>query len=286
MAVRRHGSISLAGLAIFALTACGGTETEAPQVSETVASTSPQAPAPASTPTQSVVQPLGPADDELNTPETLLGVSLPIHMSGDEPFWTGSLAEGWITFERPGLPLVEVPLPELDETATGSLAFEAEDVAITLAAGGCGIGDGPLNVTLVFQEIEYFGCAGAEDDLPGGEFSIPSWSELIPVAQGAIDACLEQAGGPRHIRALYPREEGTVGMILMDAAGRYEECGAELDTSAVSFFDPVSEDQAVIWFEGSAIFSRAGMSPECAAGDQASDVVIENDLGVFHPQGC
>lgn len=215
-------------------------------------------------------------------PGEILGLPTPLLASGEEPYWTAEFAEGWITFSRPGLPLVEVPMPELPANQSGTLSFQAERLGIVLETSVCGDVADALPVTITFEEVEYLGCAVSGEINPAVSVET-NWQELIPTSLTAIDACLAATDGPRLLRALYPREEGTVGMILVDSVGRYEECGAETETGDVAFLDPIMPDQAEIWFEGEAIFSRSGTSLVCRETGVEFDV---DGAGVFHPAGC
>lgn len=213
----------------------------------------------------------------------LLGFETPVLASGAEPFWTAEIDGNWITFDRPGLPLVEVPMPEKTHAVEDSLSFSSEGLDVVLSASGCNASKSSLSVTLTFEEIEYSGCAGMVDVGDANGHSI-SWKPLIATSLDEIDACLATTDGPRYIRALYPREAGTIGMILMDDVGRLEECGADTETGEVAFLDPVTRDQASIWLAGPAVFSRADSGLTCA-GSEASGELIEG-AGEYYPSGC
>ncbi len=286
MTDRRHISKFLFGaMAASVLAACGGTETQEPSAEAITSEPSDNMERPTGVVPRAerVAAPVVQEPLDLNTPDEILGVELPIIMSGTEPFWSGSLEGGWITLDRPGLPLIEVPIPQLPDPGNGRMRFEAEGLDITLATGGCEAADSALSVTVLFEDAEYVGCAGMVGPEVRDGVDLPLWYEMIPRSLTAIDACLEAAGGPRFVRALYPREEGTVGMILVDEVGRYEECGAELNSGALGFFDPVTSEQAAIWFDGDVMFARADGGTSCNI--QLSSP-LDASLGHFHPKGC
>lgn len=274
-----RSSILLTSIAAI-LAACGGSETQE-SVIPAVAT-----PTPASTytptPRPTLQTPVAEIRSAGAEPDEILGLSTPLLASGNEPYWTAEFAEGWITFTRPGLPLVEVPMPDLPEAQSGTLSIEAERLRVVLAEEACGEVADALSVTITFEEVDYFGCAASGEINPAVSVET-NWQELIPSSLKAIDACLAATDGPRLLRALYPREEGTVGMILVDSVGRYEECGAELDAGDVAFLDPITPDQAEIWFEGEAVFSRTGTRLVCRETGAEFDV---DGAGVFHPAGC
>lgn len=210
---------------------------------------------------------------------SLLGHEIPILATGSEPFWSAEIDSRWMVFKRPGLPMIEVPLPEIAEGASPTVSFDSEGLGVSLSATGCEGASDRLKVVVTYEETAYAGCAGsgeAETDF--------SWEPMIKTSLAAIDGCLSEAGGERHIRALYPREAGTIGMILIDEVGHMEECGADSETGAVVFLDPVTPQQAGDWLTGPAVFSREGNGLACASSGQA-DRMIEG-AGVFHPSGC
>lgn len=225
------------------------------------------------------------SDTEIDTtPVTIFGQSTPIIVLGEEPAWEARFEAGWIEFERPGLPLVEVPLPDLPAPSSGILSFKAGNVLVTITEDGCETAAGSLGVQISFDEVEYEGCGRARNSTDT-EVAEVSWQDLISDHVTAIDACLSEADGLRFIRALYPREEDTVGMILVDELGRYEECGAQTSTGEISFFDPVMPDQADMWIDGPGMFARSGKSPECDSVSSQGGVQI-GEIGTLHPAGC
>lgn len=272
------------------LSACGkaADSADVPDALEMSANDLPQEGEPALVQPDRASAPLVP-QTEINTdPVTILGETTPIRIVGQEPDWEAVLDDGWIVFERPGLPLIEAPIPELPDATAGSLTFEAGTLSVEFTENGCESVIGTLAVTIQYDEVSYQGCGGAQadddDDMP--EAIDVSWQGLIYEYLPAIDACLDAADGPRLIRALYPREGNTAGMILMDEVGRYEECGADAETAEISFFDPVTVDQAEIWFDGDAVFERGEGGPTCKAVEPMLDLIIGDDFGIMHPAGC
>lgn len=220
------------------------------------------------------------------SPETILGETAPLLAIGTEPYWTAEIGEGWIVFDRPGLPLVEVPLPEFKDTG-GAISLQSEGISMTLTPGGCDEGQGSISVVVAYEAVEteggneginYIGCAGAAGGAQALDGGDSSWKDLIEPSQTAINACLTTAVEDRLILALYPREPGTVGMILGDKLGGYEECGADTETGEVYFFDPMSADQAEDWMTGAA-FLPEGANFKCADGEDFAG-------GIFLPNGC
>ena len=230
---------------------------------------------------------------ELEEPETLpeavardidfWNLPLPLLASGSEPFWTAEVDRQWIVFERPGLPLIEVPI-EAFENSDEQVTLTSGDLTVSLTRSACVSASGsenPLSMTIAYDEIDYQGCAGPSDSEGAHVGEDADWKPLIVSSLTAIDACLEAAVEPRLVRALYPREPGTVGMVLEDEIGQLEECGADLQTGELYFLDPISQQQAQAWISGPASFARAGHSPVCESGS-----VLENGIGSYHPSGC
>lgn len=220
------------------------------------------------------------------SPETIMGADAPLLALGTEPYWTAEIGEGWITFDRPGLPLVEVPLPEFDDQAN-QITLVSEGLSLSMTKVGCTGDTGSIGVIVSYEEVEfdgnsegvqYLGCAGSANGAHALDAGDSSWKDLITPSLPAIDACLEKADGGRLISALYPREPGTVGMILSDKFGGYEECGADTETGEVYFLDPMSASQAEDWMTGAA-FIRTGETFKCIPGEDITE-------GVFLPNGC
>ena len=220
--IRHISKFMLCAAAASALASCGGTESEerSDAASSTMQASNIERPVVIASETERVTAAVIEEPVVLNMPDEILGVDLPIIMSGTEPFWSGSFEGGWITLDRPGLPLIEVPIPELPDAGNGRMRFNTEGLNITLATGGCEAADSELSVTVLFEDAEYVGCAGMETTEVRDGGDLPLWYQLVPGSIEAIDACLEAAAGPRFVRALYPREQGTVGMILIDGVGR------------------------------------------------------------------
>tara|TARA_Y100000052_G_scaffold27583_1_gene36856 strand:+ start:77004 stop:77756 length:753 start_codon:yes stop_codon:yes gene_type:complete len=218
-------------------------------------------------------------------PVTIFDMQTPVRAVGQEPDWEVIFEDGWIVFERPGLPLVEVPLPELPDGANGVMEFDAGRMRVTLTRDGCDGPGGSLDVRIGFEDVTYVGCGGSHEGSVAQAASV-SWQNLIVDYGPAIDACLSEASGKRLVRALYPREENTVGMILVDEIGRHEECGANSVSGEISFFDPVTTDQAEIWLDGPAVFARSELGLVCSSVSPQQDIEIGDGFGVLYPAGC
>jgi uncharacterized membrane protein len=272
------------------LVACGGNKDESvepkpvrPDAEELVIETVPSVEtAGTSVP---AVRPEIPPPDAFS-PETIMGEGAPLLAVGTEPYWTAEIGDGWITFDRPGLPLVEVPLPEFDTTAS-QIELISEGLSLSMTKNGCTGDTGSIGVIIAHEEVEfdgnregvqYLGCAGSSNGAHAMDAGDSSWKDLITPSLSAIDACLAAAEGERLITGLYPREPGTVGMILGDKFGSYEECGADTETGEVYFLDPMSVSQAEDWMTGAA-FIREGTNFKCMPGEALAE-------GEFLPNGC
>ena len=220
-------------------------------------------------------------------PDVIMGQEAPLLAIGTEPDWTAEIGDGIISFERHGLPLVEVILPEFEDTGS-EVSVVSGGLSLTLTPDACDDAERPIGVVVSYEEIEtedaseaiqYVGCAGAADGAHALGAGDSSWKDLIEPSSAAIEACLSETDKDRVILALYPREPGTTGMILGDKYGGYEECGASTDTGDVSFLDPMSADQAEDWMTGAALLPTGSAYP-CGQGEAIGS------LGTFHPNGC
>lgn len=212
------------------------------------------------------------------SPEQIFGHSLPLFATGNEPFWTAEIEGGWIVFERPGLPLVEVPLPAFD-VQQAVIEFSSEGLDVSLSDQACNDNLGPIQIKLTLNEDDYFGCVVSKNEQTIHAGSDYSWKDLISPSLKAIDGCLGTSDEGRFVEALYPREPGTVGMILRNAFGSYYECGADVETGEVYFVDAMAREQAEAWITGAA-FARVDKSPSCSNGKPYED------LGTFSAIGC
>lgn len=282
-----RGKLWLGSLLVIGLVACGGTEepTPAPEPSEAAETLAPDPGGPALPQPERASAPLVDAAEVETDPVTIFGLQTPIYGVGQEPDWEIVFEEGWLVFDRPGLPLVEVPLPDLPAESNGVIEFAAGSMQVTLTQNACEGPGGSLEVQIGYEDVTYVGCGG-EFEPDAIQAESVSWEMLILDSQLAINSCLQSASGKRLVRALYPREEGIVGMILIDEIGRFEECGANSESGEISFFDPVTSDQAEIWLEGPAIFAHSELSPACQSASPQQDIAIGNGFGVLHPAGC
>lgn len=288
MTVGVRGSVWPTLIMAMGLMACGkSTETVEPVEAVVVPEEEslPQTGEPAVPQPDRASAPLVPKDDVNAEPIIILGEETPIRFVGQEPDWEAIIDEGWVVFERPGLPLIEAPMPEIEDTSGGVLTLDAGKVQMIFTPAGCESPVGTLAVEIKYDDVSYQGCGGHQEESPPEPVDV-SWQGLIYDYLPAIDACLDAADGPRLVRALYPREGNTAGMILMDDVGRYDECGADATSGEISFFDPVTSEQAAVWLEGNAAFERAESGASCRAVQPMLDLIIGDDLGIMHPSGC
>ena len=149
--MRGFKSILASAVLAGALTACGGSEkTDIEVGSEQSANPAPgriMNPVVEVTPdidVQSVEEPV-------RDPTDILGQMTPILATGSEPFWTLEIGTDWIVFNRPGLPLIEVPMVDPAQTETQA-ELTSGDVAIRVVKEACnGEVDG-RSVRLTFEE--------------------------------------------------------------------------------------------------------------------------------------
>ena len=147
----------------------------------------------------------------------------PFYAAGDEPFWKLDIIDGWFVFRRSGLAEIEAPLVQPTQ-AGGADVFDTPPLKVTIRRRACETeqgGRGDISAQVVFDEVEYDGCAF------GGAAGASVEAGAVLDSLVSIDACLAKLDEPALVTATYPREEGTAPR---------SRCGprSEASTSAAS----------------------------------------------------
>lgn len=167
----------------------------------------------------------------------------PFYAAGDEPFWKLDIIDGWFVFRRSGLAEIEAPLVQPAQ-AGGADVFDTPPLKVTIRRKACETdqgGRGDISAQVVFDEVEYDGCAF------GGSAGASVEASTVLDALASIDACLAKMEEPALVTATYPREEGRMAVALRTKIGSLFECGVEPDGKTIAFLDPIEQRGAGAW---------------------------------------
>ena len=170
-------------------------------------------------------------------------LSPPFYAAGDEPFWKLDIIDGWFVFRRSGLAEIEAPLVQPAQ-AGGADVFDTPPLKVTIRRKACETdqgGRGDISAQIVFDEVEYDGCAF------GGSAGVSVEASTVLDALASIDACLAKMEEPALVTATYPREEGRTAVALRTKIGSLFECGVEPDGKTIAFLDPIEQRGAGAW---------------------------------------
>jgi uncharacterized membrane protein len=179
----------------------------------------------------------------------------PFYAAGDEPFWKLDIIDGWFVFRRSGLAEIEAPLVQPAQ-AGGADVFDTPPLKVTIRRRACETeqgGHGDISAQVVFDEVEYDGCAF------GGAAGVSAEATSVLDALASIDACLAKLGEPALVTATYPREAGRTAVALRTKVGSIFECGVEPDGKTIAFLDPIEPRAAGAWMARMR-FLRAGVA--------------------------
>lgn len=277
----KQAAAAAALLCCLGISACGGPSGETvPAGSEDQAASGggidgPSAPSSASQShsavSNSVAQaaaPVGPLD----TSNWVLAP--PFYAAGDEPFWKLDIVDGWFVFRRSGLAEIEAPLVQPIQ-AGGADVFETPPLKVTIKREACRTeqgGQGDLSAQVIFDEVEYGGCAF-------GGSSVGASAEASTVLESLqpIDSCLAKLDQPALVTAVYPREGERTAVALRAQDGSLYECAAEADGQTIAFLDPIEQRAAGAWMSRMR-FLRSGVADDAACANaeevRSGDTVV------------
>ena len=226
-------------------------------------------------------------------PETAGSGSLPgpLVASGEEPFWSADISDGFVVFRRGGLAEITGGIAATETTVDGDLLVDAAPLSVLLKEAACDLAGEtyPYIVSLRYEEIDYAGCAfiyeGVRDEgLSTGGYD---WSELVADNLTEIDICLDKVPEGSSVVAVYPRGEALTGVMLEDPDRRLYDCGVEAGTGAVAFLDP-AEDAFLETLEMvPANFYRGTAEPGACAGQDGQPIKAgQETVGLFYTGGC
>jgi uncharacterized membrane protein len=197
----------------------------------------------------------------------------PFYAAGDEPFWKLDIIDGWFVFRRSGLAEIEAPLVQPTRAGGGDV-FDTPPLKVTIRKRACETdqgGRGDISAQVVFDEVEYDGCAF------GGAAGASVEASAVIEALAPIDACLAKLGEPALVTATYPREEGRMAVALRTRDGSLYECASESDGKTIAFLDPIEQRAAGAWMSRMR-FLRTGIADatKCADAEEvrSGDAVV------------
>jgi uncharacterized membrane protein len=200
-------------------------------------------------------------------------LSPPFYAAGDEPFWKLDIIDGWFVFRRSGLAEIEAPIVQPTH-AGGADVFDTPPLKVTIRRRACATeqgGRGDISAEIVFDEVEYDGCAF------GGSAGASAEAAAVLDALASIDACLAKMEEPALVTATYPREEGRSAVALRTKVGSIYECGVEPDGKTIAYLDPIEPRAAGAWMNRMR-FLRKGTSDGTKCDDaeevRSGDTVV------------
>ena len=263
---------AIAGVAALALSACGDGSGKTANANQPAASagdaTSPgaaQRSGDSSSATASV------AAAQLDTTGWVLAP--PFYAAGDEPFWRLDIVDGWFSFKRSGLPVIEAPMVQ-PTRAGGADVFDASPLKVKIKREACETDEGgkaDISALVTFDGTDFDGCA-----FSGTSAAVSASAEAATVVESVkiIDTCLAKLGDPALVTAVYPREEGKTAVAMRSKDGSLYECAVESDGSTIAFLDPV-DGSAGPWMnkmrflrKGTADNTKCDGAEEVRAGDK------------------
>lgn len=268
------GAVCLA--AVLLLAACG--KSASSESADSAAEQPPVATTPA-TPTVSASRPSNQAPpvgsvqatSQVDTSGWVLAP--PFYAAGDEPFWKLDIIDGWFVFRRSGLAEIEAPIVQPTQ-AGGADVFDTPPLKVTIRRRACETeqgGRGDISAQVMFDEVEYDGCAF------GGSAGASAEASAVLDALASIDACLAKLEEPALVTATYPREEGRTAVALRTKVGSLYECGVEPDKQTIAFLDPIEQRAAGAWMSRMR-FLRAGVADgtKCEGAEEvrSGDTVV------------
>jgi uncharacterized membrane protein len=200
-------------------------------------------------------------------------LSPPFYAAGDEPFWKLDIVDGWFVFRRSGLAEIEAPLVQPAQ-AGGADVFDTPPLKVTIRRKACETeqgGRGDISAQVVFDEVEYDGCAF------GGSAGVSPEATAVLDALASIDACLAKMEEPALVTATYPREEGRTAVALRTKIGNLFECGVEPDGKTIAYLDPIEQRAAGAWMNRMRFLRKGiadGTKCEDAEEVRSGDTVI------------
>ena len=208
------------------------------------------------------VQPV--AAEKLDTTAWLM--QPPFYAAGEEPDWRVDIEDGWFSFKRSGLPVIDAPLVQ-PVRENGADVFTTPPLKVSIKKTTCqteSAGQAEYTVEVRLDDVSFEGCAFSGHSSGGS----PEAASVIE-SLGPIDACLKELQKPALITAAFTRESERTGVGMRGRDGILYDCAVEKD-GKVAYLDPIEPSQAGAWMSRMR-FLRAGVADD-AKCDGAEDV--------------
>jgi uncharacterized membrane protein len=190
----------------------------------------------------------------------------PFYAAGEEPDWRVDIEDGYFSFKRSGLPVIESPVVQ-PVRQNGADVFDTQPLKVSIKKTTCqtdSAGQADYAVEVVLDGVSYEGCA-----FSGHSSGRAPEAASIIENLGPIDACLKELQKPALITAAFVRESERTGVGLRGKDGILYDCAVEKD-GKVAYLDPIEPSQAGPWMTKMR-FLRAGVADE-AKCDAAEEV--------------
>jgi uncharacterized membrane protein len=196
----------------------------------------------------------------------------PFYAAGEEPDWRMDIEDGWFSFKRSGLAVIDAPLVQPVREG-GADVFATSPIKVTIKRLPCQTADGgkaEFTTVVVLDDTTFEGCAFGGHSSSGS----PEAASVIE-SLGQIDACLKELKQPAIVTAVYPREGERIGVGLRAKDGILYECAVETD-GKIAYLDPIEPSAAGAWMNRMR-FLRKGVN-DAAKCDAAEDVRSGDEL--------
>jgi uncharacterized membrane protein len=190
----------------------------------------------------------------------------PFYAAGEEPDWRVDIEDGYFSFKRSGLPVIESPVVQ-PVRQNGADVFDTQPLKVSIKKTPCqteSAGQAEYSVEVVLDGVSYEGCA-----FSGHSSGRAPEAASILENLGPIDACLKELQKPALITAAFVRESERTGVGLRGKDGILYDCAVEKD-GKVAYLDPIEPSQAGPWMTKMR-FLRAGVADD-AKCDGAEEV--------------
>jgi len=190
----------------------------------------------------------------------------PFYAAGEEPDWRVDIEDGYFSFKRSGLPVIESPVVQ-PVRQNGADVFDTQPLKVSIKKTTCqtdSAGQADYSVEVMLDGVSYEGCA-----FSGHSSGRAPEAASIIENLGPIDACLKELQKPALITAAFVRESERTGVGLRGKDGILYDCAVEKD-GKVAYLDPIEPSQAGAWMTKMR-FLRAGVADD-AKCDGAEDV--------------
>jgi uncharacterized membrane protein len=155
-----------------------------------------------------------------------------LRAGGDEPFWLAEASDGWLVFERAGLPSIEAR-HEPTDFATSPIEVRAGELEMVLTRAACVREMSGLTfewtATVTFEGDVFEGCADMPEvgSAPGPGVAARGLAAEVAAAASVLRACLGADLGAAPQRWVVRSVQPGPTLALVGAEGALAACGPE-----------------------------------------------------------